>query len=70
MLLCIGSVLVVELLNTAIEKLCDVLQKNFHPGIKIVKDVVAGAVLVSALGSVCIGAMIFLPKIIHLIKSF
>ena len=68
LLLCIGSVLILELLNTAIERLCDVVQKDFHPGIKIIKDIAAGAVLVSALVSVCIGTVIFLPKIIHFIK--
>jgi len=66
---CIAFVISMEMLNTAIEKLCDVVHKELHPGIKKVKDIAAGAVLVSALFSVTTGAIIFLPKIINLIKS-
>lgn len=44
--------LAVELLNTAIEKLCDLVQPEIHPVIKIVKDLgsaaVTAAVLLSA----------------------
>jgi diacylglycerol kinase len=58
-----------EMLNTAIEKLCDVVHKEIHPGIKKVKDIAAGAVLIAAFCSVITGAVIFLPKIIHFIKS-
>lgn len=68
--LCIAFVISMEMLNTAIEKLCDVVQKEIHPGIKKVKDIAAGAVLASAFFSLITGAVIFLPKIITLIKSF
>ena len=54
---------------SAIEKLCDVVHKEMHPGIKKVKDMAAGAVLVAAFFSMITGAVIFLPKIISLIKS-
>jgi len=67
---CIVIVTAMEMLNTAVEKLCDVVQKDIHPSIKTVKDIAAGAVLLSAIGSCCIGGIIFLPKIIALIKSF
>ena len=43
-------------------------QEDFHPLIKIVKDTAAGAVFLSAAGSAVMGAVIFLPKIIHQIK--
>lgn len=66
---CIAFVITMEMLNTAIEKLCDVVHKDFHPGIKKVKDMAAGAVLVAALFSIITGAVIFLPKIISIIKS-
>src|SRR6266487_1378373 len=45
MLLCIGLVLALEMINSAIEKLCDLVHRDFHPAIKIVKDVSAAAVL-------------------------
>lgn len=61
---CIALVLTMEMMNTAIEKLCDVVQEGFHPGIKKVKDIAAGAVLLSAFFSIITGAVIFIPKII------
>lgn len=69
LLLCIGFVLCLEMLNTAIEQLCDVVHKENHPGIKIIKDIAAGAVLVSAIIAAICGAFIFLPKIISFIQS-
>lgn len=66
---CIGLVLTAELLNTAIEKLCDIVQPEFHSGIKRVKDISAGAVLLAAFISAVTGTVIFLPKIMTLIKS-
>ena len=67
---CIASVIALEMLNTAIEKLCDVVHKDFHPEIKKVKDISAGAVLVAAVCSLIVGAVIFVPKIIIYIQSF
>lgn len=67
-LLCCMIVLALELINTAIEKLCDMISKDFHPVIKIVKDTAAGAVLVGSIGSAVAGAIIFIPLIIHQIK--
>ncbi len=68
-LICFAIVLLTELFNTAIEELCDVVQQNFHPGIKRIKDIAAGAVLVAAVASFIIGIIIFFPKIINFIKS-
>ena len=67
--ICIGMVLFAELVNTALEKLADVVQKDHHPEIKLVKDIAAGAVLILAISSAVAGAIIFLPKIIMLVKS-
>lgn len=66
---CIAFVLVAELLNTALEKLCDAVHPDVHPGIKKVKDMAAGAVLIAALFSIAAGMIIFLPKIIEYLKS-
>lgn len=65
----IAFIAVTEMVNTAIEKLCDVVHKDFHPGIKKVKDIAAGAVLLAAVCSLVTGGIIFLPKMIVLIKS-
>ena len=45
-LLAIGGVLVTELMNTALENLIDHIHPDYHPSIKIVKDCIAGAVLI------------------------
>jgi diacylglycerol kinase len=63
-LLCIGLVLALEMVNTAIETLANRLHPERHPDIKIVKDVAAGAVLWASVMSVMVGLIIFLPKII------
>jgi diacylglycerol kinase (ATP) len=47
--LTIGAVLATELINTAIEHLADLVHPDLHPQIKIVKDCLAGAVLVVSL---------------------
>ena len=59
----IGFVIAVELRNTAIEAVVDHLIQTPHPGAKLAKDISAGAVLIAALTSAIIGAMIFLPYI-------
>lgn len=69
LLLCIGSVLILEMINTSLERLCDLVEKNHHPEIKYIKDLAAGAVLVSAAVSLSIGTIIFFPKIITFMLS-
>lgn len=64
-IVCAMSVLALELLNTAIEHLCDAITTGIHPAIKIIKDVSAAAVLLAAAGSAVIGIIIFFPKIIN-----
>lgn len=61
MILCcvISAVLAAEMINTAIEDALDVLHRAHHPSIRIVKDMLAGAVLVLALNAVIVGFMIF-----------
>ena len=66
-LICIAMVIGFEMLNTAIETLCNMVQEEYHPLIKIIKDVAAAAVLWVSIISVIIGLIIFLPKLISLI---
>ncbi len=57
----IGFVIAIELTNTAIEAIVDAFTDKQHPGAKLAKDISAGAVLVSALTSIVVGLIIFLP---------
>ncbi len=69
-ILLINFVLVCELINTALEKAVDLYTKEFNETAKVVKDVAGASVLVMCIFSFIIGAIIFLPKIIVLIKTF
>ncbi len=60
-LLCIGLVLSAELFNSSIETLLDLLHPEKHPMAGRVKDMAAGAVLITAIMAVIIGLIIFLP---------
>ena len=55
-LLVSAAVLAAELLNTAIERLADLLHPQQHPQIRVVKDCAAAAVLVLSLGALCVAA--------------
>ncbi|WP_339228158.1 diacylglycerol kinase family protein [Oceanobacillus sp. FSL K6-2867] len=61
--LTIGLVLMAEVTNTAIEKLIDYLKPEIHPTAKIIKDIAAGAVFITAIIAAIIGLLIFLPKL-------
>lgn len=57
-------VLILELLNTSLESIVDIVSPEIHDKAKIAKDVAAAAVLISSIVSIVIGAIIFLPKIL------
>ena len=67
-ILAIISVWTAEALNTAFEFLTDIASPNFHPIAEKAKDVAAGAVLLSAIGAILIGALIFGPRIHTLLQ--
>ena len=50
-----------EGVNTAFEHLCDVVAPEFHPSVKISKDIAAGPVLITAGGAVVLGLLVFAP---------
>jgi len=61
LLLCaaISFVLITEMINTAVEHAVDLLTETYHPVARIIKDVCAGAVLISAVNAVIAGYLIF-----------
>ncbi len=65
-LIVIAFVLVTEIINTSVERLCDIIQPEYDKRIKNIKDILAAAVLLSAVMSVIIGIIIFLPYILAL----
>ena len=59
-LIAIAMVFVPEIFNTAIERLCDFVQPGHNQAIKEIKDIAAGAVLISAMFAVVIGIILLL----------
>jgi diacylglycerol kinase (ATP) len=66
LVLAMMTVWTAESLNTAFEFLADVASPKFHPLVKKSKDVAAGAVLLSAIGSVVIGLLVLGPHVLKL----
>lgn len=61
---CVGLVIGMELFNSALENLCDAVHPEQSNKIKHVKDMAAGAVLLSAIIAAIIGLWIFIPKFV------
>ena len=66
-ILCLGIVLLAEIINTAIENICDYISPKQHHKIKIIKDLAAAAVLISAIMSVVVASCIFLPRLLAIL---
>jgi diacylglycerol kinase len=54
----IALVLAIELVNSAFEALVDHLHPDIHPEIRIIKDMAAGSVLLSAAGAIVVGLLL------------
>ncbi|WP_251555022.1 diacylglycerol kinase family protein [Neobacillus muris] len=65
-LIAIGGMFALELMNSAVERVVDMVTSEFHPLAKQAKDLAAGAVLVYALFCALIGIIIFWPYIYQL----
>ncbi len=61
-------VLAMELVNTATERIVDILKPRIHPYARVIKDLMASAVLLSTMGAATIGLIVLLPYLIEFIK--
>ena len=59
--LAIALVLVLELLNSVLERLVDILKPRIHHYVEDIKDMMAGAVLVASIAAAVIGFLVFWP---------
>lgn len=57
-------VLVLEVVNTIFEKFVDILKPRLHMYVEVIKDMMAAAVLLAAVGAVIVAAMVFVPYIV------
>ena len=65
LVLCFALVIAAELFNTTLEVLIDYAWPEHHPMIGRAKDVAAAAVLVAAIGTACVGAILFARHLLH-----
>lgn len=68
--ICFGLVLGGECVNTAIESIVDLASPDYHELAKRAKDCAAGGVLIAAIASLVVAALIFLPRIFDLFLKF
>lgn len=61
--------LIIETINTAIEKVGDAVDLNYNENIKIAKDVSAAAMLIYSVGAAVGASMIFIPKLLSLLNT-
>jgi diacylglycerol kinase len=59
-------VLLMELANSAVERIADLLKPRINTYVKEIKDIMAAAVLLASIGSVIIGILIFWPHVFKL----
>lgn len=63
-----GLILSLELVNTAIEAVVDLVTEDKKPLAKLAKDTAAGAVLIAAVMAAMAGLLIFVPKLVSFLK--
>ena len=63
----IGSVLVLELINSIFERLVDAFKPRIHPVVGEIKDLMAAAVLIASVFAALVGLIVFVPKILELV---
>ena len=59
------TVLIMELINTVFERVVDILKPRIHPYAKLIKDLMAATVLITSIGAVVIGLIIFYPYVME-----
>jgi diacylglycerol kinase len=68
LILVIAFVLVSEMINTVFETIVDMITTEYDPLAKTAKDVGAAAVITAAITAVLVGAILFLPKLLALVR--
>lgn len=63
LILVISWVLVLELINSVLERLVDILSPRVHLGVEAVKDIMAAAVFIASFTALIIGLIIFIPYV-------
>ncbi|MDO5132411.1 MAG: diacylglycerol kinase family protein [Eubacteriales bacterium] len=64
-----GLVMGLELVNTAVEAVVDLVTQEYQPLAKRAKDTAAGAVLIAAIMAAAAGLIIFIPRLLYLLRN-
>lgn len=64
LILVIFTVLILEIINTVMERVVDILKPKIHYYVAVLKDMMAAAVLLASIAAIIIGLLIFYPYIV------
>ena len=64
LILVVGLVILMEIVNSAIERVTDVLKPRINDYVKEIKDIMAAAVMLASIIAVIVGLIIFVPYLI------
>lgn len=67
LILMVMFVLIFELTNTVLERVVDILKPRIHPYARLIKDLMAAVVLITAVVSIIVGIIIFYPYVRELV---
>lgn len=68
LIIVINLILILEIINTAIERVLDIIEPNFDPRVGKVKDLISAVVLFASIGSIVIGILIFAPYFVTILN--
>lgn len=68
LLLVVFGVLIMELFNTVVERVVDILKPKIHPYARLIKDLMAASVLLTSLLAIIIGFLIFYPYVLAMLN--
>ena len=63
LILVIGLVIIMEVVNSAIERVTDVLKPRLNTYVKEIKDIMAAAVMLASIMAVLVGLIVFIPYV-------
>jgi len=63
LILVIGLVIIMEVVNSAIERVTDMLKPRLNTYVKEIKDIMAAAVMLASIIAVLVGLIVFMPYI-------
>ena len=63
------AVLSAEIFNTAVEKICDIVQPDFDKRIGFIKDIAAGAVVLTVIAAVIVGILVYWKYVVRFMET-